>query len=459
MWVFVRRIDWGRLDEPARRVDRAEWAVRRTVYTQLKAGLPGALTLEGLTPRRARWPTEVGKTVILLGLTSLFTDISSEMVSTVLPLYLVFHLSFTPFQLGVVDGLYQGVAALVRVLSGFSADRWKRHKEVAVLGYGLSAACKVGLLAVGSTWGGLISMILVDRVGKGIRTAPRDALISLSTDPAHLGMAFGVHRALDTLGALLGPLFAFALLSIVVDGYDAVFVASFCAAVIGLGILSLFVENRPSTDGTRHAAPVSLMAAVGLANGRSFWLLVIGGTVLSLATVSDAFLYLALQRRVGLAEGLFPLLFVVTSLVYFMLAVPAGRLADRLGRGRLLLGGYALLPLVYLVLLLPTVGYVGLFACLVLFGAYYAATDGVLMALASSVLPTETRTSGLGLLTTATSVGRLFASVAFGALWSWWSMEAAVVTFTVSMLAAILLAAALFARLNSAARHVPSSIG
>jgi sugar phosphate permease len=183
--------------------------------------------------------------VLFLGLTSLFTDISSEMLSTVLPLYVVFHLGFTPLQFGILDGLYQGIAALVRVISGLVADRWHRHKEVAAFGYGLSTVCRLGLLVVGGTWAGLVSVVLLDRVGKGVRTAPRDALISLSTAPAHLGLAFGVHRALDTAGALLGPLIAFGLLMLVPDGFDAVFVASLCAALVGFAVLTLFVENRP----------------------------------------------------------------------------------------------------------------------------------------------------------------------------------------------------------------------
>jgi MFS family permease len=160
----------------------------------------------------------------------------------------------------------------------------------------------------------------------------------------------------------------------------------------------------------------------------------------------------------GLAEGLFPLLFVITSLIYFVLSVPAGRLADRVGRGRLLLGGYALLPLVYLTLLLPTVDYLALCVCLVLFGAYYAATDGVLMALASTVLPPDVRTSGLGLLTTATSVAGMLASLVFGAFWNWWSMEAAVVAFVVGNLIAVGLAAVALASLNRADDPAPSRV-
>ena len=141
---------------------------------------------------RGLWP-RVNRTVLLLGLTSLFTDISSEMVATILPLYLVYTLGFTPLQFGFIDGLYQGASALVRIASGLVGDRWSRHKEVAVLGYGLSAICKPAFLVVGAAWGVLVAIILVDRTGKGIRTAPRDALISLSTPKRAAGD--GLRRA------------------------------------------------------------------------------------------------------------------------------------------------------------------------------------------------------------------------------------------------------------------------
>src|SRR3712207_2326191 len=187
----------------------------------------------------------VSRTVLLLGLTSLFTDISAEMVATVLPLYLVFVLGLTPLQFGLLDGLYQGASALVRLGSGFIADRWRRHKEVAALGYGLSAASKLGFLAAGASVGAIGAVVLADRTGKGIRTAPRDALISLSTPRSGLAAAFGVHRALDTTGAMLGPLLAFGLLALAPLAFDAIFVVSFLFALVGLAILLLFVENRP----------------------------------------------------------------------------------------------------------------------------------------------------------------------------------------------------------------------
>src|SRR5690348_12632892 len=140
----------------------------------------------------------VGGTVLLLGTCSLLTDISSEMVSAILPLYLVSTLGFTPLQYGVVDGLYQGASSLVRLAAGFFGDRFGRHKATASIGYGLSAICKLALVLVSGAWAGLSAVILLDRTGKGMRTAPRDAMISLTAPKDDLGMAFGVHRAMDT---------------------------------------------------------------------------------------------------------------------------------------------------------------------------------------------------------------------------------------------------------------------
>lgn len=380
----------------------------------------------------------VARNVVLLGLTSLFTDISSEMVATILPLYLVYRLGFTPLQFGIVDGLQQGAATLMRVAGGFVADRTRRHKEVAALGYGISAVSRLGLLAAQSV-SALGAIVFVDRTGKGIRTAPRDALISLSSARHELATAFGVHRALDTAGAMLGPLIAFSLLTIAPGEFDAVFVVSFAAALIGFAILVLFVENRPvavSAD-----SPVSLGGAARLLGSLRFRTLVAVAGLLGLVTVSDGFLFIALQKRVEFDERLLPLLFVGTALAYMLLAIPVGRIADRYGRGRTFVFGYLPLVTAYVLLLLPSGGTVEIPFYLALLGLYYAATDGVLMALASATLPSALRGSGLALLVTSTSLGRLLASIAFGTIWTWYDVETAITVFSVGLLAAMALAA------------------
>jgi MFS family permease len=407
------------------------------MYAQLRQGLPSvSIPATGIKLRGV-----VSRNVVNLGLTSLFTDISSEMVSTVLPVYLVFVLRFTPFQFGMLDGLYQGGAALIRLVGGVAADRSQRYKQVAGLGYALSALSRIGLLFGAAGGPGLLAASLfVDRTGKGIRTAPRDALISLSSERSNLGISFAVHRALDTCGAMIGPLVGFALLALIPNGFDVIFVASLCVALVGLGVLVLFVENRSPTADRTVASTATPMVPIGvLLRVPRFKYLVLAAAALGVATISDAFLYLTLQHRLTFAASFLPLLYVATSLVYFLCALPIGRLADRVGRGRVFVAGYTLLLAVYTVLLLPGLGGIALVGCILLFGAYYAATDGVLMAFASSMLPVEVRTTGLAVLTAATGLGTLVASVIFGGLWTIWGPESAVSAFAGGLFVAILL--------------------
>ena len=386
-----------------------------------------------LRPRAAG--LRVPRTVVLLGLTSLLTDISSEAVAAVLPLYLVYAAGFSPLALGVIDGLYRGAAAITALASGFWADRRKRHKEVATLGYGLSAVTKLGLVAAGGAVAPIAVFVMLDRIGKGIRTAPRDALISLSASPKTLGTAFGVHRAMDTTGAMIGPLMAFGILALAPLAFTSVFLVSFCVAIAGLGVIALLVPSR--VERTESKPPLSLRQLSPLLLERRFRALVLVASLLGLATISDAFLYLALQRKLDLAPAVFPLLFVGVSLAFMLLAVPAGKLADRVGRGRVFVGGYVLLLPVYASLLAPDLGYLGAGFALALVGASYAATDGVLAALASGTLDEEVRGSGLSVLTTATNLSRFVASVGFGALWTWAGLNTAVLVCGIALAAAI----------------------
>jgi MFS family permease len=397
----------------------------------------------------------VSRNVVVLGTVSLLTDVSSEMVAAILPIYLVFALGASPLQFGIVDGIYQGVSALVRLASGFLADRWRRHKEVAAVGYGLSAACKAGLVAVGGSVAAIGGIVLVDRTGKGIRTAPRDALIALSSAPSALATAFGVHRAMDTAGAMLGPLVAFGLLLIAPARFDAIFVVSLCFAVLGLAVLLLFANGRPreradalAEDEAAPAEPErpTLRAAAALLVEPRFRTLVVAAGVLAVATISDGFVYLGLQRTLDFSLTAFPLLFVGSAAVYMALAIPIGRLADRVGRRLVFVAGYALLLPVYAVLLLPAAGIPGLVLALCALGAYYAATDGVLQAIASAILPDSLRASGLALLVTATSLAKLVSSVAFGLVWTLGGLEVAAAAFTAALAAALIVAAIVLSR-------------
>ncbi|MFI6724095.1 MFS transporter [Streptomyces sp. R-74717] len=388
-------------------------------------------------PRTGGAGRRVPGTVLALGTVSLVTDISSEMVTAVLPLYLVLGLGLSPLQFGFLDGLFNGAAAVVRLLGGHAADRGGRHKRVAGIGYALSACSRLGLLLAGGATAGIAAALATDRVGKGIRTAPRDALITLSSPPEALGRSFGVHRAMDTTGALLGPLAAFALLWATADAYDAVFVVSFCVGLLGVLILVLYVPGghpTPPTNSTPRARKT-----FGALRDPAFRRILAAAALLGAATVGDAFVYLLLQRRLGLSVGWFPLLPLGAAACYLLLAVPAGRIADRVGRRLPFLYGHVALLGVYVTLLAPTGGPAPLLLVpvLVLLGVFYATTDGVLMALTGPVLPADGRAGGLALLQTGQALARMLAAAGFGAAWTVWGPRPALWAAISALLAAL----------------------
>lgn len=385
----------------------------------------------GTSPgRRAALAT----TVLALGAVSLITDVSSEMVTAVLPLYLVAGLGLSPLGFGLLDGLYNGVSALVRLVGGHLGDRFGRHKALAGIGYGLSALCKP-LLLLAHTLPAIGAVLALDRTGKGLRTAPRDALISLAAAPEERGRAFGVHRAMDTAGALIGPILAFVILRGAADGYDAVFTVSACVAALGVLVLVLFVPGR-RTEPAADAEPVSLKASLGLLRRRDLRRTGLCALLLGMCTVSDGFVFLLLQRATGITDRWFALLPLGTAAAFFLLALPLGRLADRIGRWRVFLGGHLALLAAY-ALLLAGGHHPGLpYAVLLLHGGFYAATDGVLMAAAAGAVSEEHRGGGLALVQTGQSLARFAASLGFGAAWTVWGARPALAV------AAVLLAAA-----------------
>lgn len=415
---------------------------------------PGGIEAGG-APSRTPRAGKVGGAVIAVGMVSFFTDVSSEMVSAVLPLFLIVQVGLTPLQYGLVDGLYQGATVAVRLAGGYLADRWRRPKLICGLGYGLSAVTKLGFMRVGSA-SGIGAMVALDRTGKGIRTAPRDAIIAASADRAVLGRAFGVHRSLDTAGAMAGPFLAFALLYAVPGSYDSVFFTSFWIAVLGLAVLVLYVPDvrvRPARQ-ARQQRQVTPRAALRLVADRRVAALVAVAGLLGLLTVSDGFVYLTLQRRLSVSADMFPLMVAGMSASYLLLAVPAGRLADRYGRWRTFLTGHVALLGAYLVLLGTANGLLTCLTVLALLGAFYAATDGVLAATAADLLPDELRGTGIALVQTAVAAGRLVSSVVFGLLWTTLGGQTqALRVFTVALTLGLPAAWLLFSRLNE--RHTP----
>ncbi len=274
----------------------------------------------------------------------------------------------------------------------------------------------MGLLFA-TTFAGITTALAVDRLGKGVRTAPRDALIAASSLPQNLGRSFGMHRMLDTIGAAIGPLIAFVILLVLPDGYSTVFVVSLAFAVLGVAVLGIIVPNkRPRAERATSARPRQPFRWRHLSDPRLRRLL-IAAALFGVLTIGDGFIYLVLQSRGAFAAEWFPLLYVGTNVAYLSLSLPLGKLADRVGRTRVFIAGYIMLFAAYLSAALPLAGAPITIVCLLLLGTFYAATDGVLAALATQFTPPSNTASGIAAAQTVVAVARLIASTGFGFLW------------------------------------------
>lgn len=379
---------------------------------------------------RSRVPT----TVVLLGTVSLLTDISAEMVTAFLPVYVIFNLQMSYLQLGLLDGIYTGATAVLRLVGGHVSDRIGRPKAVAATGYGLSAVTKLAFPLIGASAGGLGGVLALDRAGKGLRTAPRDAMISLSTPANQLGSAFGVHRTMDTIGALIGPLVTFAILTWLTTSPGPIFMVSFCFGLLGLIVLLAFVR-KPGRSAPHK--PVVLRDALGLLKIRGLRRTAIAAGLLGLATISDAFVFVVLQKVSGVSPTWLALMPVGTALTFLLLATPVGRLADRVGRWRVFFAGHVVLLAVYALLLGPFGGLALVIVAVALHGAYYAATDGVLMAHGATLVPERLRASGLAIVQTGHALARFASAIGFGLLLTALPFGVAVLVATGALVAAL----------------------
>lgn len=402
-------------------------------------------------PQKPGTGARVSAVVVALGVVSLLTDISSESVSAVLPLYITGVIGLSTIAFGFIDGIYQGISALVRIAGGWAADRGDQPKWIAFFGYAVSAIARIGLLFA-TSFAAITAVLAVDRLGKGVRTAPRDALVAASSAPGNLGRSFGVHRMLDTIGAALGPLIAFLILLAIPEGYSTVFVVSLAFAVIGVAVLGILVPNkRPRAERAGAGAPRTPFRWKDLTDPRLRRLLV-AAALLGVLTIGDGFIYLVLQSRDAFAAQWFPLLYVGTNIVFLSLAVPLGRLADRLGRPKVFVAGYLALLGAYLSAALPVAGIGVTLLCLLLLGTFYAATDGVLSALATQFTPASSTASGIAAAQTVVALARLLASTGFGFLWFFAGRGPAVLIVAVALAVAIPVAALLLHPRNAGAQ-------
>jgi MFS family permease len=348
-----------------------------------------------------------------LGFVILFMDASSELIHSLLPVFLVSVLGASALSVGVIEGIAEATASITKVFSGTLSDYLGKRKVLTVIGYGLAAVTKPMFPLAGSV-GWIFAARFIDRIGKGVRDAPRDALVG-DIAPAHLrGASYGLRQSLDTVGAFAGPLLALALMALFADDIRAVFWVAVIPAVIAVAILVFGVKEPGSVR-----AQAVLRSPIHLSDlrriGAAYWGLVLIGAFLSLARFSEAFLLLRAQN-VGLPIALVPLVLVVMNVAYAGSAYPAGVLSDRIGRLGLLVAGLVLLIAADLALALATeIGPV--MGGVVLWGLHMGLTQGLLAAMVADVAPAELRGTAFGVFNMMTGIMLLAASLIAGLLW------------------------------------------
>ena len=349
-----------------------------------------------------------------MGFGSLFMDVSSEMIHSLLPIFMVSVLGASMLTVGVIEGIAEATAALVKVFSGALSDYLRRRKFLMILGYGLAALAKPMFPLAGSV-GWVFTARFVDRIGKGIRGAPRDALVADIAPAQLLGAAFGLRQALDSAGALLGPLLAVGFMVWLAQDIRAVMWIAVVPAFVAVAVLIVCVREPEHARGPAHVeAPLTLADAKRLPP--RYWAVVALGAVFTLARFSEAFLVLRAQD-VGLALGYVPVVLVVMNLLYATAAYPAGAAADRLSARRLLLVGLALLVAADVLLAIAR-GPLAVFAGAALWGLHMAFTQGLLAKLVADTVPARLRGTGFGVFHLVSGGALLLASVIAGALWS-----------------------------------------
>jgi len=382
------------------------------------------------TPKVTRLPGSIWA----LGFVSLLMDVSSELIHSLLPVFMVTVLGSSMLTVGVIEGVAEATALIVKMFSGALSDWWGRRKPLTVLGYSMGALCKP-LFALASTADLVFTARVLDRVGKGIRGAPRDALIADIAPASMRGAAFGLRQALDTIGAFLGPVLAIALMLQWANDFRAVFWVAVVPAALCVALL-IFGVQEPETSRTREPFQFSLWKH-RRALQAPFWWVVALGAALTLARLSEAFLVLRAQQD-GMGLAWTPMVLIVMNVVYAVLAYPFGKLSDRVPALWLLAGG--LIVLIAADLLLAHGGW-QMWAGIALWGLHMAMTQGLLSALVAHTSPPELRGSAFGFFYLASGFALLAGSA--GAGWIW-DLQGAPATFYAGALCSALALALLW---------------
>jgi len=348
------------------------------------------------------------RNVFFVSLTSLFTDISTEMVYPLIPIFLTTVLGAPVAIVGLIEGIAESTASILKVFSGWLSDRLRGRKKLTVIGYGLATLGKP-ILALSFAWWQVLTARFVDRFGKGIRTSPRDALIADSSSSEEYGKSFGFHRSMDTLGAAFGPLLAFALLPLLHNNFRVYFSLAIIPAFVGVGVLALFVKEKVKAVKSENIK-LSLKPF-----NRQFKLFLLVVLVFTIGNSSDAFLILR-ARDVGVAIGLIPLVYFVFNMVYAVASTPIGSLSDRIGRKTVIIAEYLIFSLVYLGFALVKSPFT-IWLLFAAYGLYYAFTEGIFKAFTADIVPGYLRGTAYGFLNLVLGIALLPASLIAGFLW------------------------------------------
>ena len=350
----------------------------------------------------------IKRPVFILAIVSFFTDISSEMIYPLVPLFLTSVLGAPLAAVGLIEGFAEGTSSVLKTASGWLSDRLRVRKPLVILGYALSAMAKP-LLAAAYVWPTVLGVRFLDRTGKGLRTAPRDALVADAT-PVHLrGRAFGFHRGADTLGAVVGPAMALGLLAALNENFRLIFLLALAPAALGVALLALVRERRPPAEGAGEGrVPLREL-------GTGFYLFLVVSLVFALGNSSDAFLLLR-SKDLGLSNSEVVLTYMAFNAVYAALALPAGIASDRLGRRNVIGLGFLVFALVYLGFALAGGGAL-VWPLFAVYGLYMALTEGVGRAFVVDLVPSQRRATALGLYQGVLGGMILLSSVIAGLMW------------------------------------------
>lgn len=351
----------------------------------------------------------------VLGFVSMLMDISSEMIHALLPIYLVTVLGASALTVGVIEGIAEATASITRIFSGALSDWLGKRKVLAALGYGLAALTKP-IFPLAPSVGWLVAARFIDRIGKGVRGAPRDALVADMAPPHLRGAAFGLRQSLDTLGAFIGPLLAIAVMWLTANEFRAVFWIAVIPAFLSAGLIIVAVKEPERPKDLRQVR-MPLRRDELRRLSASYWWVVAIAAVFTLARFSEAFLVLRAQS-LDLPLVFIPIVLVIMSLAYSLSAYPVGILSDRMDRIALLIVGLLLLLAADIVLAYAS-GMTGLTLGVVLWGLHMGFTQGLLAALIAGTAPPELRGTAFGMFNMITGVTLLFASILAGALWDW----------------------------------------